>query len=115
MKRFIAILMQKWLMRKIDREIYGDIAPRVRNENTKPYPFTSLLELRHVASQSRAELEAHVDRIETRANGMGEADAAAFRYIMYRDLNSRLAQYEAIMMQRMLPTTCDPKLIAVRA
>jgi len=114
-KSFVASLRLKWLHWRVDREIYGGIFPHLRHDTDCGYSFQSDEELWAQLRQANLEAKRHIDTLESQADEMGEAAGDAFRYIMYWDINRRLARYEKIMRRDRQPGHCDPRFIATRA
>jgi hypothetical protein len=103
MKNLIATLRQKWLMWKIEREIYGCIFPYLRKEKNGDYPFRSDKELQKIILHGKLDAQLHLATIERQADEMGKAYGEAFRYIMYRDLNKRMLRYARLVQKRVPP------------
>ncbi len=108
-RTFFARIRQAIFAAHIEWETYHRIATHINSEANHGYPFDDLKELRNLDAQFEIEC------IEREADGMGKATGDALRYIMYRDINRRLAMYQKVMKRRLLPTTCDPRFVATRA
>lgn len=113
--QFIAKVRQFIFTLRIEREIYGKIAPQVLGEAEHGYPFHTDDEL--VEAHIRAGLDAqlNLDIIEMTAAQMPAAYGKAFRYLAYRDLNARMEMYKKLAEERVFPKTCDPRFVATAA
>lgn len=114
-KSFFANARGYFFVRRIEQEINRHIAPHIHGESSHGYDFEDGAALAKAAERGSREVRRELDRIDRQAGGMGEAYGNAFRYIMHRDLNRRLAMYRELMRRRQLPPTCDPKFVATRA
>jgi hypothetical protein len=103
MKHLIATLREKWLMWKIEREIYGSIFPHLERRRIREYPFQSDEELQKIILHGKLDAQLHLATIERQADEMGKAYGEAFRFVMYRDLNRRMLMY-ARLVQRRVPS-----------
>ena len=100
MKKLIASLRQKWLMWKIEREIYGGVFPHLEKKTDCGYPFQNHEELQEKIIHAKLDAQLHLEIIERQADEMGKAYGEAFRHIMYRDLNQRMLMYAKLVQQR---------------
>jgi hypothetical protein len=114
-KSFFANVRGYFFARRIEQEINHRIAPHIHGESSHGYEFENGRELTEAGYRGYQDARRMLAAIERQADGMGEATADAFRYIMYRDLNRRLAKYRELMRRRQLPATCNPKFVATRA
>jgi hypothetical protein len=99
---------------RIEREIYYRIFPHLRRDRNHAYPFQSDDELRRLLEREHAQAHALLETISRDSAQMPKAYGMAFRYIMYRDFNQRLKQYETLM-RRCIRTDCNPKYVATKA
>jgi hypothetical protein len=109
MNKLIATLRQKWLMWKIEREIYGGIFPHLQKEKECGYSFQSDEELWREIHHGSLDAKLHLETIEQQADEMGKAYGEAFRYIMYRDLNRRMLTYAKLVQRRVPPRARIPQ------
>lgn len=101
------------LKRRIAHEIRSRIAPHVRREADHGYPFRDADGLWQAAMHGGLDTELHLRMIEKGAERMGKGFGDAFKYIVYRDLNQRLAMYEELAWQgEQSPAVSEPRLIA---
>jgi hypothetical protein len=114
-KSLFAGIRQAIFAAHIEWETYHRIAPHIHSEANHGYPFDDLKELRKAAYHGNLDAQFEIECIEREADGMGKATGDALRYIMYRDINRRLAMYQKVMNRGLLPTTCDPRFVATRA
>jgi hypothetical protein len=114
-KTFIAKIRQSLFERRLESEIYGEIAPHVLHEKKLEYPFDSMEGLARAASRASREAQRNLAMIEKEGQAMPEAYGEAFRYIAFSDLNHRMAAYRELARRRIYPKTCDPRLVARRA
>ncbi len=109
---FLFNLHQLFIWR-VEREIYHRIFPHLRRERNNGYPFASDRDLQALLDQEHAKALALLTTIEHDSAQMPKAYGMAFRYIMYRDVNNRLKQYENLM-RRCIRPECDPRFVATR-
>lgn len=98
---------------RIEHEIYYRIFPHLRQERDHGYSFRSDQELQQFVTREHAKSLALLATLQRDSAGMPKAYGLAFRYIMYRELNQRLEQYEAHM-RRCIRPDCDPQFVATR-
>ena len=110
---FLVNIRQLFIWR-IEHEIYYRIFPHLRKERDHGYPFQSDEELKKLLEREHAQASAMLEAIRRDSARMPKAYGMGFRYIMYRDLNQRLKQYEALM-RRCIRPECDSKFVATRA
>jgi hypothetical protein len=103
MKSLIATLRQKWLMWKMEREIYGRVFPHLEKQKDCGYPFQSDEEIQTLILHAKLDAQLHLETIERQADEMGKAYGEAFRFIMYRDLNRRTLAYAKLVQKRVPP------------
>lgn len=110
---FFARLRQRFLMWRVEREIYGRIFPHLNRQVTGEYPFQSDDDLLKQSVGSGLEARYYINLIDCQAAAMGRAYGQAFQYIVYRDLNARLLRYLRLVQSRVSPehriakyTTC---------
>jgi hypothetical protein len=97
---------------RITHEIHHRIFPVLRNEKDYGYPFQTDEEFLDEIANQKSELLRQIEFIEQKADSMGKAYGRAFRHIMYRELNSRMAMYVVAGKRRVQPSVCDPRFIA---
>lgn len=114
-RSFFENIRQRRFTRKIEREIYCGIFLHLRHDKDCGYPFDSDEEFRTQLSQLLLDTERRLRVIENDGKLMPKAYGEAFRYIVYRDLNCRLREYEKLMRRRIFPQTMDPRFIATPA
>lgn len=114
-RSFIARLADRYLNWRLEREIYRQIAPHIHQERDLGYAFRDPQGLWQAAHHGNLDAVLQVERVEREADRMGKAYGDAFRYLMYRDLNHRLARYRRLMQRRFQTQTCDPRVVATRA
>jgi hypothetical protein len=114
-KLFFAKIRRMYFNWRINREIFHEISPHLRNEGDHGYSFRSKDEM--VKSHLRGCLHARLKLrlIEQTAAQMPKFQGDAFRYIAYRDLNERMEMYLELAEQSVQPETCDPQFVATRA
>jgi len=78
---------------RLSDEIYYRIFPHLRNEADYGYPFAEDNELVAEMIREKTAFMHRLLSIERQAESMGKAYAESFRYVLYRDLNERLAMY----------------------
>jgi hypothetical protein len=107
--KFIAFLARTLFCTRLEREIYGQVAPHLNRERDCGYPFASFDEIEAMAAQGKRELLERIELIERQAEHMGKAYGDAFRYIMYRDLNRRMLPYLNLAQWRIAPELRVPE------
>lgn len=115
MPKFIRSFLATYYRWRIHFEISGRLSPHVRGERDNGYPFDDEASLAQAAQQGFEEAQRRLTTIEREAPRMGQAYCESFRYLMYRDLNQRLAMYQRIVRQNGQPATCDPRFVARKA
>jgi hypothetical protein len=115
LRLFFKNIRNAWFVGRLEREIYNRIAPHIHGLKDGDYPFSSREELLKAAVEGNLDTKFLIESIEREAERMPEAYGEAFRYVMYRDLNTRLRQYARLAQRRVYPTTCDPRFVATRA
>ena len=108
-------LRQKLFAWRIEQEIHNRIAPHIHNERNHGYAFADSKGLWKAAYHGELDARLFLENAEALANQTGKAHGDALRYIMYRDLNQRLAMYRQFMAERVQPATCDPRFVATHA
>ena len=98
---------------RIEQEIYYRIFSHLRQERGHGYSFQSDQELQKLLTREHAKAAALLATLQRDSARMPKAYGQAFRYIMYRELNQRLEQYEAHM-RRCIRPDCDPQYVARR-
>lgn len=112
--KFLASRRQRFLARRVQREIYQQILPHLNGTADCGYPFSSHDEL--VRSHIRDNLRLGLNlRLLGRVGAkLPKAYGNAFRYIAYRDLNERMEMYIRFAEENASPETCDPQFVATR-
>ena len=99
--------------RRVEHEIYERIFAHHRGEKDFGYPFRNRAEMQ---SQTEAlAVEQTLEAIERNIEQMPAAYGEAFRYILHRDLQQRLVEFEALARRRVQPKEIDPRFVATRA
>jgi len=92
---------QKLLSRRLHREIEHGIFPQIAGDKNCGYPFNdSEQKLEEAAVFGGFDSQLNIDIIERRAKELPETYSKAFRYIMYRDLNTRIKMYLEFVRER---------------
>lgn len=105
-------LRKKLFAWRIEQEIHNRIAPHIHGERNHGYSFAGGKGLWKAAHHGELDAKFFLENAESLADETGKAHGDALRYIMYRDLNQRLAMYREFMSERVQPATCDPRLVA---
>src|SRR5882724_3958874 len=87
---FFAKIRQKLFNWRLEWEIYNQIFSHLNREKQHDYPFESREELLEVVIRGNHRITHEIAAIEQQAGRMGKAYGEAFRYVMYRDLTSRM-------------------------
>ncbi|HEY4258307.1 MAG TPA: hypothetical protein VGM66_13925 [Candidatus Udaeobacter sp.] len=99
----IAETRQKLFEGRVEREINGRIFPHLRGEANHGYPFSSEDEMVALHIGTGLTAQRNFDLIEDIAAKMPLAQADAFRYVAYRDLNARIEMYVKLARRHALP------------
>lgn len=77
------------------------------------YPFGNRKQMQeHTAALNVPEL---LETVEQHIRHMPAAYGESFRYLLHRDLQQRLSEFEALARRRVQPKEIDPRYIATRA
>lgn len=99
--KFFANIHQNLLARRIHLEIERCIFPQLVGDKNCGYPFNDSEEkLEELAAFGGLDAQLHLDMIERRAKELPDTYANAFRYLMYRDLNTRMKMYLEFVQKR---------------
>jgi hypothetical protein len=103
--------LRRWLFKShVEQEIYGRICPHLRREKNSDYSFTTIDDMnRETASFEVQELQ---ELVEGKIRNMPKTYAAAFRYVMQRDLRDRLRMYDGLARLHVKPAFVDPRHIS---
>lgn len=105
-----AFVRRKLFIWRVNTEIFERLFPHVHGEAAHGYPFRNRPELqKHTAQLGIPESLA---RIEQYIQQMPAAYGESFRYLLYRDLYTRLTEWEALAQSRRQPTGYDPRSVA---
>ncbi len=99
-KRFFVLIQQKLLTRRIEREIYGKIFPQIENQIAWGYPFNSDSKLNVCLLHAELDARLQLQLIVHSAKHAPKVYDQALRYIIFRDLNARMAMYLEFLRQR---------------
>src|SRR5262245_59933735 len=110
---FITRLRRQVFNWRVDHEIHERIFPHHRGERDFGYPFRNRKDMQRLtdtldASETLAEIERQIRQ-------MPAAYGESFRYILHRDLQQRLAEFEALARRRVQPREIDPSFVATHA
>ena len=97
---YVRLALFTW---RLEWEIFQRIAPQIHQEKDCGYSFGSEEELLEAAASGELEARSRLQIIERQAGYMGKSYGEAFRYVMYRDLNSRLLLYVKLAQWRVPP------------
>lgn len=107
-KSFFAKISQKLFAQHIHQEIEHRILPQLVGDKNCGYPFNDSEEkLEEFAAFGGLDAQLHLDMIERRAKELPDTYANAFRYLMYRDLNTRMKMYLEFVQKR-TPSKATP-------
>lgn len=112
---FLTSIVTAYHRWRLHFEISGRLSPHVRGERDGGYPFNDETSLAEAADRGHQDAQSHLATIEREAPRMGQAYGNSVRYLLYRDLNRRLARYQRIVRQNRQPETCDPRWVARKA
>ena len=113
--KFIANIRRKRLIAHIEREIYHKIFPHLNGHADHGYPFSSDEGLFKARLEGFVSARNTLHRIDEAARKMAKAESNAFRYIVARDLNERLAFYLKYAQDRDYTPKDEPCLVAQAA
>ncbi len=113
--KFFADIRRKLFSWRVSREIYGKIFPHLNQDADHGYPFHSKDEMEKMFVRHNLHARLNLQLIERTAAKLPKAEADAFCFIAYRDLNERMEMYIALAEERIRPEECDPRLVATRA
>jgi hypothetical protein len=110
---FFTRMRRKFFNWRVDSEIHDRIFPHHRGEKDFGYPFRNRAEMQ----QHTEELEVSqlLEAVEKHIQHMPAAYGESFRYIMHRDLQQRLAEFENLARRRVRPAAIDPRFVATHA
>lgn len=110
---FIGRIRRKFFTRRVETEIFDRIFPHHRGEKDFGYPFRNRKEMQeHTAALGVPEL---LETVEQHIRQMPAAYGESFRYLVHRDLQQRLAEFEELARRRVQPASIDPRFVATRA
>jgi hypothetical protein len=110
-RAFFSNIRLKAMTRRIEQEIFFRIFDHLNRRRDFGYPFASDDDLETAVVHGNLDSELHLRMIEKEGRAMPEAYGKAFLYIVYRDINHRLASYRAFARKRAQPLTCHPRRI----
>jgi hypothetical protein len=106
---FVAGLRQRFLMWRLEREIYGQVFPQINGLHDHQYPFRTDRELVDARIHATLDARLYLGVIGAQADAMGKAYGEAFRYLMFRDINARLRRYVQLVQSRVPEEERIPK------
>lgn len=107
---FFARLRQKWFARRLNREIYEHLFAHLEGEKDCGYPFQNDDQME---SQTEAlDVVMLLQKIEGRIQRMPEAYGKCFRYLLHRELNATLRQFDQEARRHVHTAQIDPRLVA---
>ena len=112
-KRSLLVQMGRRLFdRRIHWEIFHNLFPHLGKESDEGYAFSSDEEMIGVTDE--LDVQQLLENVEKQIKKLPTAYGHCFRYIMHRDIHSRLQQYARLAKRNTPPETIDLRFVARR-